>query len=486
MDWFNRIADWALVAPDRPAHVSEGRVLTYGALVHQARSLAAALTSTLPDDRSPIAIVGHKEPEILVGFLGAALARHPYVPIDDGTPAARGQRIRERAHVSTTLTTRDVATLVRSHAPAPWRTPDPADTCYIMFTSGSTGEPNGVMIPWACLTSFVTWLNGEQGFAEQQEVFLNQAVFSFDLSVMDLYPSLSTGGTLVSLTRNDIADFSRLYRTLSAADLTVWVSTPSFARLCLAEPTFGASMLPRLRRFLFCGETLTPEDARQLLTRFPDASVWNTYGPTEATVATTSIRVTHDVLARHSVLPVGRTKPGTTIRITADGSLDALPDGDAGEIVIAGDNVSPGYVGDPVLTCRKFQRMDGMPAYRTGDLGRMEDGLLFFHGRRDDQIKLRGHRIELGDVEASLCAIQGVSAAVVLPMTRNGAVDALAAFVIASGRADEPEPARLRWLRGEVQRHLPRYMHPRTMHFVDRFPMTANGKIDRRELLARL
>jgi len=486
VDWFNRIAHWASVAPDRAAHKSEGRVLTYEMLVHQARSLAAALSVMLPDDRSPIAIVGHKQPEMLVGFLGAALARHPYVPIDEATPPARAGRIRERAKVSTTLTTRDIASLAASHAAASWRTPDPADVCYIMFTSGSTGEPNGVMIPWSCLGSFVTWLNGEQGFTEQREVFLNQAVFSFDLSVMDLYPSLTTGGTLVSLTRDDIGDFSRLYRTLKGADLTVWVSTPSFARLCLAEPAFGARMLPRLRRFLFCGETLTPDDARQLLERFPDASVWNTYGPTEATVATTSIRITLDVLARHSVLPVGRTKPGTVIRITADGSLDPLPDGAAGEIMIAGDNVSPGYVGDAMLTRRKFQSMDGLAAYRTGDIGRVEGGLLFFHGRRDDQIKLRGHRIELGDVEAGLCAIQGVSAAVVLPVTRNGAVDALAAFVIAQSHADDPEPARLRWLRCEVQRQLPRYMHPRTMRFVDRFPMTANGKIDRRELLARL
>ena len=486
MDWFNRIAHWASVAPDRAAHISDGRVLTYGGLVRQARSLAAGMQATLPDDRSPVAIVGHKQSEMLVGFLGAALARHPYVPIDEATPATRVHRIRERAHVSATLTVHDITSLAASHEPAAWRTPEPEDICYIMFTSGSTGEPNGVMISWACLGSFLTWLNDEQRFAEQQEVFLNQAVFSFDLSVMDLYPALTTGGTLVSLTRDDIADFSRLYRTLSTAGLTVWVSTPSFARLCLAEPTFGAGMLPRLRRFLFCGETLTPDDARQLLTRFPGTEVWNTYGPTEATVATTSIRVTQDVLARHPVLPVGRPKRGTIIRITADGSLDAVPDGECGEIVIAGDNVSPGYVGDPGLTCRKFQRMDGLSAYRTGDLGRFEDGLLFFHGRRDDQIKLRGHRIELGDVEANLCAIQGVSAAVVLPITRNGQVDALAAFVIAPGHAADAEPARLRWLRDEVQRQLPRYMHPRTVRFVDRFPMTANGKIDRRDLLARL
>ena len=144
-------------------------------------------------------------------------------------------------------------------------------------------------------------------------MFLNQAPFSFDLSVMDLYPCLVTGGTLVSVRAADVAVPKRLFALLERSGISTWVSTPSFARFCLAEPSFGETMLPRLRRLLFCGETLPPAVARQLLDRFPRAAVWNTYGPTEATVATTSVRIDRELLARDGPLPVGRPMRGTRV-----------------------------------------------------------------------------------------------------------------------------------------------------------------------------
>jgi D-alanine--poly(phosphoribitol) ligase subunit 1 len=165
------------------------------------------------------------------------------------------------------------------------------DPFYVIFTSGSTGEPKGVVITLANLTAFVDWMLGEQRFAESTETFLNQAPFSFDLSVMDLYLSLVTGGTLFSVNKDDIANLKSLYEKFTRSEITTWVSTPSFAQMCLIERGFQQAMLPRLRRFLFCGETLAPETAAQLLDRFPEAEVWNTYGPTEATVATSSIRI---------------------------------------------------------------------------------------------------------------------------------------------------------------------------------------------------
>ena len=136
-------------------------------------------------------------------------------------------------------------------------------------------------------------------------MFLNQAPFSFDLSVMDLYSSLATGGTLFSITQEQVAEPRRLFEALAGSGVTVWVSTPSFARMCLMQPTFASPMLPEVRKFWFCGETLAPEIAAELLRRFPRAEVWNTYGPTEATVATTSIQVTNSVLDRYNPLPVG-------------------------------------------------------------------------------------------------------------------------------------------------------------------------------------
>jgi D-alanine--poly(phosphoribitol) ligase subunit 1 len=483
MDWFERILAWGMERPDHIALVSGSRRVTYRELITRARGLAAHLSRVLPDD-VPVAVVGHKEPEMVVGFLGAALAGHPYLPIDSGTPSARVSKIIEVAGAGQTLTVADIARLALpsdTESPAGHRSNDHA--YYVMFTSGSTGEPKGVVITRGCLTSFIGWMLEEQRLESAADCFLNQALFTFDVSVMDLYLSLVTGGTHVSVTRDDIADFKRLFGRLEDSGVTVWVSTPSFARICLAEPRFDRRMLPAVRRFLFAGETLAPEIARQLLARFPGAEVWNMYGPTEATVVATSVQVTTELLERYAVLPVGYPKPGTAVFVVAEGSLDPLPDGHRGEIIIAGSNVSPGYLQRPDLTAQRFVDINGQRAYRTGDVGHVQDGLVFFDGRRDHQVKLHGHRVELGDIEANLCAIAGVRAAVVLPVVRNGEVDSLAAFVIAQGAGPESD---VRSLRARLGDRVPRYMLPRVVRFVDRFPMTANGKIDRRKLAESL
>jgi D-alanine--poly(phosphoribitol) ligase subunit 1 len=170
-----------------------------------------------------------------------------------------------------------------------------------------------------------------------------------NVSIMDTYTALASGGTVFSVGRDCIADFKRLYTTLAGSGITVWVSTPSFARMCLVEPGFSASMMPAVRKFLFCGETLAPEVAAHLLDRFPGAEIWNTYGPTEATVATTSVRVDRRLLERYPALPIGFPMTGTEMPVVdRDGS--EVPAGERGEIIIAGPNVSPGYKNRPDLT----------------------------------------------------------------------------------------------------------------------------------------
>ena len=175
--------------------------------------------------------------------------------------------------------------------------------------------------PKACLSPMVACkvsCNGslaEHAFAESREVFLNVVPYSFDVSVMDTYPALVTGGTVTSVSKAEIANPRHLYQLLAASALTTWVSTPSFAQMCLVEPTFNQGMLPGSRRFLFCGETLAPEVASQLVDRFPNAEVWNTYGPTETTVATTSIRITRAILEKYSPLPIGYPMPGSRVLV---------------------------------------------------------------------------------------------------------------------------------------------------------------------------
>jgi D-alanine--poly(phosphoribitol) ligase subunit 1 len=482
VDLLARIDNWGVVAPERLAHVSEGQTLTYGELKAQSDVLAAWLENGLGANRSPVAVIGHKEPEMLVAFLGAVKSGRPYVPIDTSIPSQRAERIVQNAGAAVTLTPE----LVREALETPRAAVEPKpvsgdDPYYIIFTSGSTGEPKGVVITLNCLTTFVTWTLGEQKFPELNEIFLNQAPFSFDLSVMDLYSSLASGGTLFSITRESIANSRELYRAFGGSGITTWVSTPSFAQMCLIERSFGPSMLPGLRRFWFCGETLANETAAQLLERFPEAEVWNTYGPTEATVATTSIRVTPDVLAKHAPLPVGYVMPGTRIAIL-DENRAPVSEGERGEIVIIGPNVSPGYLGRADLTEKAFFATDGTSAYRTGDWGRTRDGLIFFEGRMDGQIKLHGYRIELGDIESHLRNLPQISDAVVLVAEKNGKPDSLAGFVVLRERgtgSDFDISLQFKKLLGE---RLPTYMVPRKFWFLDAFPMTANGKADRRKL----
>ena len=473
--------------PDRAAHVSGDRTLTFGELRARSDALAAWIERELGDNRGPVAVLGHKEPEMLIAFLAVVKSGRPYVPIDISLPPQRINRIIETADAALTLTPSRVAQLagesgaLRTGVSA-LRADDPF---YIIFTSGSTGEPKGVIITLANLTAFVDWMLGEQRFAENAETFLNQAPFSFDLSVMDLYLSLVTGGTLFSITKDDIANLKSLFEKLARSGVTTWVSTPSFAQMCLIERSFNQAMLPRLRRFLFCGETLAPDTASQLLDRFAEAEVWNTYGPTEATVATSSIRVDRDVLASHSTLPVGYAMPGTRLLICNENG-GPLASGERGELVIAGPNVSPGYFRREDLTRAAFSLRDGVQSYRTGDWAREVGGLFFYDGRMDGQIKLFGYRIELGDLEANLRALPEIADAVVLPVQKGGRIESLAAFVILSVEKTGSDFEMTASLKAKLAERLPTYMLPRKFHFLETFPMTPNGKADRRALAERL
>ena len=486
---FARLLTWAARDEDRPAQVTASLgttatvQLTYRELLARTRAVADYVRRQAPVGRSPVVVLGHKEPEMIAGFLGVVASGRAYIPLDDSLPAHRVASVTAAAGAGLMLTPQLIASLPPAEE-AELLPPRADAPFYIIFTSGSTGDPKGVVITTACLDAFLEWMLAEHPFVEGKETFLNQAPFSFDLSVMDLYLSLVTGGTLYSVTRRQISDFKLLFRALDAAGLTAWVSTPSFAQLCLAERSFAAGRLPGLRHFLFCGETLLPDTAARLLDRFPLAEVWNTYGPTEATVATTSVRITGELTGRPGALPIGRPRPGTRMYLRDEYGAVAA-EGERGEMVIAGPNVSPGYLGRPDLTdAAFFDERDGLRAYRTGDWGRWRDGLLFFEGRQDGQIKLHGYRIELADIEENLNALDEVRDSVVVPVSRHGTVQFLAAFVVPLGECpdEESSSAFADALRVRLAERVPGYMLPRKIHFRSLLPMTANGKADRRRL----
>lgn len=485
MNLLERIDHWAAVAPTASAHVSDNRKLTFEQLAAHSNALAAHLLERYGHDRTPVAVLGHREPEMLVAFLGVIKSGRPYVPIDTALPEERIKHILAIAKPTLVLTPGETAKLCQSGKSAPSQLLSADDPFYVMFTSGSSGTPKGIIITLRCLEHFIQWMLREQRFIKSGEVFLNQAPFSFDLSVMDLYCSLATGNTLLSIGRDLVADPKSLYRALANSNITTWVSTPSFAEMCLVERTFNRTLLRHVRRFLFCGEILLPDTVRLLLDRFPGAEIWNFYGPTETTVATTSVRIDRDLLNRYETLPVGRPMPGTELFLV-DENCKMLPPASRGEIVIKGPNVSPGYLARPDLTATRFFEEDGERAYRTGDWGKFRDGLLFFEGRMDNQIKLSGYRIELGDLETNLRALPMVRDAAVFPVTKNEKVRWLAAFVVPRTGFNAADPNLMSTLREHLRARVPAYMLPRKFVVMEAFPLTANGKVDRRKLAESL
>ena len=231
---------------------------------------------------------------------------------------------------------------------------------------------------------------------------------------------------------------------------------------------------------------LTNKTARELMKRFPEAEVINTYGPTESTVAVTEVIITDEMAASEHPLSIGYDKPGTKIFIMDDSyTYPGKPEGEKGEIVIAGNTVAQGYLNQPELTKEKFFKLStpegDMWAYKTGDEGYKESDLLYYSGRMDFQIKLNGYRIELGDIESNILEMDDVTYCVVLPIEKRGEVKGLAAFVTLD-HAVEDEFDYSQSVRKYISEKLPHYMVPKKCIVLDEMPMTNNGKADRRAL----
>ena len=441
--------------------------LSWGRLGETARRAAALLEEELGPGPAPVA-VAWGAPLALPLFLGCLLAGRPYLPLDPGPPPLRREAVLQDSGAPlllepqgsgfSALRLREGAR--EAGAPAPG---------YLLYTSGSTGRPKGVEITGANLDFFLGATRGLPREPEGEAVWLTHAPWSFDLSVLPLWQGLARGERVVHLDTGHGVDFPRLAREMAASGATVWVSTPSFARLWLRDPAFGPGLLPRLSLFFFCGETLDPALARGLMARFPGVRVVNAYGPTECTVAAAAVEITGEMAAGRA-LPVGRALPGVSLAVLGeDGS--PLPPGEEGEIAIGGPGVGRGYRNLPELTRERFFIRDGLPWYRTGDLGRLEGGLLWFSGRRDLQVKVRGCRVELEDLERNLLALPEVAeAAAVLAGERL--------LVLAAPRPGAP--ANPRALLPRLRERLPGYLLPSAIFWEEALPRTPQGKLDRR------
>lgn len=508
MNILHQIKETALRFPDRAVFINETDCLSYKQLEETSNRLALAIQQVCGSDKTPIPVYGHKHPFMLICFLACVKSGRGYCPIDVSVPWARTESIIKNMNAPILFACEPLPKqdslndfssrifqpedLLKTVPPLPeYEHLLPSPVCgneifYIIFTSGSTGSPKGVQITSDCLNHYLDWsVNlGNSKKEKDGKIFLNQAPFSFDLSVMDLYTCLACGGTLFTLSREVQADFSKLIPALKRSDASVWVSTPSFADLCLTDPSFTKELLPHLDVFLFCGETLGNRTVSKLHKRFPDTIVMNTYGPTESTVAVTEVKVTPDLNASCQPLPVGKAKPGTLIEIH-DENGTILPEETVGEIIILGNTVSAGYYRQPELTKKAFftcvREGQIMRGYKTGDKGYLKNGSLYYCGRIDLQIKLHGYRIELEDIEQNLLKLPSVEHAAAIANVKNGKVKSIAAFVVCN---ESPSDlfAFSQKIKQELKQYLPEYMIPKKIVFLKCLPMTSNGKIDRKAL----
>ncbi|MEV6479339.1 amino acid adenylation domain-containing protein [Streptomyces sp. NPDC051576] len=507
--------------PGRPALTLGDRTWTYAELDALARRWAGALRA---DGHRParVGLLGHRSIVTYAGFLAALYAGATVVPLHTKYPVARNRDILERSGADALFADRGAlpglaellsglpaapAVLLPESDEAPPGLPqgsrpvtaptladavslaepeftDPDGTAYLLFTSGSTGRPKGVPVSHHNVTSFLRASAARYDFAPEDR-FSNTFDQTFDPAVFDLFMAWGHGGHLFPMDTFDLMaplDFVRDH------GITVWSSVPSVAILQHRRETLAPGSLPSLRWSLFCGEALPVTVARAWQEAADGSVLENLYGPTEATITCLGHRWdprTSPGLAVNGVVPIGAPYPGTAAAALAEDGTE-LPDGETGELCVAGAQIFEGYLNAPEQTERAFhvrESGDGgrVRWYRTGDLvRRFPDGQFGYVGRLDSQVKILGHRIETGEVETHLERRPGVEQAVVLPVPGDEeGLTVLAAVLCGDGLDVAAVDEALRAA-------LPPYMIPLTYHTLDAFPLNANGKTDRTALRERI
>lgn len=496
--------------PERVAFSnSRGEQLTFGQLDEQSSALAVYLAAHNPA-KNPVALYGHKEAGMVVGMFACMKAGCAYVPIDVSFPQSRIDSIlvqlpdpivlcAEPLEDGTTLQEAGSVVSTAELASICAATPQPEDIAalepiegddavYILFTSGSTGTPKGVIQRAESIDLTSKYFSKLMPEGEGLVCF-NRAPFSFDLSIFDFLMSLPNGHSMFALEKETEASLAATFEALRGADISVFVSTPSFLTMCLSDPSFNEELLPQCRAFIMCGETLHNATARKCAAAFPNAVLVNMYGPSETCGAVTDVAITPEMASADVPLPVGAVSPYSEIHIVDPDTLEEVPCGEHGEILILGPTAALGYHELPEKTAACFfERANhaGMvrQCYRTGDEGFLSpDGQLHYIGRYDLQLKVNGYRIELGDIEENLNALPQVAISCVVPVVKDGVNTALAAHIVcAPGIEGDRHLTKL--LKEELKERLPEYMVPRTFKYHDELPSNVNGKIDRKVLQA--
>ncbi|MCP3140924.1 non-ribosomal peptide synthase/polyketide synthase [Pyxidicoccus xibeiensis] len=480
----------ALRTPQAPAVEFEGTVLTYGQLDARANQLARHLVSLGVGPEVPVALCLPRGLELVVALLGVLKAGGAYLPMDPLLPRERLALMLEdsgatvvlthssvrtsvppREGVRTIMLDEDAASLSHHSGDSRPRRAAPENLAYLLYTSGSTGRPKGTLLQHQGVCNLVTHEARAYGIGPGSRV-LQFASLSFDLSVEEIFTTLTSGGCLVMAPLEKLMPGEPLHAFLKEHRLTVVSLTPG---ALAATPSEG---LEDLRTVISGGEAVSAD----VVSRWaPGRTFLNTYGPTEATVIATLT----ECVPSTGEPPIGRPFANTRAYVL-DARLRPVPVGTPGELYLSGVGLARGYLGQPGLTAERFlpdpfSREPGARMYRTGDVARwQQDGQLAFVGRADSQVKIRGFRVELGEVEQALNVVAGVRQAVVLARPDSAGTKQLVAWVAMPG---EPKLTASE-LRARLEQRLPGYMVPGAFVVLDALPLTANGKVDRKALPA--
>ncbi|MDT0445411.1 amino acid adenylation domain-containing protein [Streptomyces johnsoniae] len=490
--------------PDAVALETPGEApLRYRELTSAADRLAHCLTANHAPVPSRIGLIGAKCVRSYVAYLAVLKLGATIVPISNSAPADRIRTIVDAADLTLVLTddptgaaaalaTESHSRVVRipdlepSSADAQFEASAPQSTAYILFTSGSTGRPKGVPISHVNALSFVTYNLARYGVGPGDRMTQNFD-FAFDVSVFDLFVAWGSGATLVAPSPQDLM---HPVRWVNSCSLTHWASVPSAITTALGLSELSPGCMPALRLSLFVGEQLTVEQAETWHAATPNGAMENVYGPTELTVYVSAYRLpdrTDDWPAvSNRTIPIGPIYPHMEAIVVTDGR-----DTDEGELCVRGPQRFHSYIAPEDNTGRFFATDEAglipvagrapVPSdwYRTGDLVRRSpDGTLTHLGRLDSQVKIRGHRVELGEIEGVLRSHRGIADAVVIAVPGQvGSLDPVAFYT--------GQETTSRALRSHLSAVLPAYMIPRRFVHLDTFPLNGNGKTDRQALARR-
>ena len=515
------LQDWAREQaerrPEAPAIVSADGSLSYGELDTLSTQLARVLVAAGCRRFDRIALLMPTMPAAIVGILGIYKADCIYVPVDTASPVSRIKKILESCENTFVLAAGPVTPLLsellqdrswrdrlqigwlEDNAPSgievaftltdvarasatPLRERNAsADPSHILFTSGSTGMPKGVVLTHANVIHFIQWATRYFSIDASDRACMHPPLH-FDMSMLDLFSMMAAGGQLHLIPRdlsplpNALADFIR------RSELTQWYSVPPVLNYLAKFDAVRFNDFPSLRRVLWCGDVLPTPALIYWMQRLPRVTFANLYGPTEAAISSSYYTVPECPRDPQEAIPIGTACAGEEL-LVLDETMQPVAPGVTGDLYIGGVGLAAGYWRDPDRSAAVFlphPQRPGARLYQTGDLARIgEDGLVYFLGRRDFQIKSRGYRIELGEIEAALNAIDGIEECAVVAIGTDTfeAVSICCAYVAAPGA--ELKPAAIR---RELSRLVPAYMLPTRWQAFDRFPRNASGKIDRRRL----